>query len=101
MDQATGSKQASKAQAVMEDEGAVEEELAKMKGLRESLLQEELVAEQSRERMEQLMAARESITMDSSEDGDYRRRLEHAACPLSERAWRGIVEEKLRKWQHR
>ena len=58
----------------MEDERAVEEELAKMRGLQESWLHEELVAEQSRERMERLMAARESITVDS-EDCEYRMRL--------------------------
>ena len=85
---------------MMEDERAVEEELAKMRGLRESWLHEELVAEQSRERMERLMAARESITV-NSEDSEYRMRLEHAACPLSERAWHGLVEERLKRWQHR
>ena len=50
--------------------------------------------------MEQLMAARESITVDS-EDSEYRMRLVHAACPLSERAWHGLVEERLRRWQQR
>ena len=52
--------------------------------------------------MERLMAARESVAVECDRDSsEYRTRLEHAACLLSARAWMGLVEERMKRWQER
>lgn len=80
----------------------VDAELAKMSLLRESWLHEEGVAQQSRERMDQLVAMKQCAGAEAvRQREDYAARLKHAACPLSSRALAGLVEERMSGWQGR
>ena len=76
-------------------------ELAHMAALKEKRLEEELTAQLSRERMNQMLSPDQiaEVAKATREGAEYKMRLEHAASPLSSHAWMGVVEERRKVWQ--
>ena len=76
-------------------------ELAQMAALKEKRLEEELTAQLSRERMNQMLSPDQiaEVAKATREGAEYKMRLEYAASPLSPHAWMGVVEERRKMWQ--
>ena len=76
-------------------------ELAHMAALKEKRLEEELTAQLSRERMNQILSPDQiaEVAKATREGSEYKMRLEYAASPLSPHAWMGVVEDRRKIWQ--
>ena len=72
-----------------------------MAALKEKRLEEELTAQLSRERMNQILSPDQiaEVAKATREGSEYKMRLEYAASPLSPHAWMGVVEERRKIWQ--
>ena len=79
-----------------------QDELLHMAVLKEIRSQEEIHAQNSRERMNKIIFHEhemESVVKATRTDPDYKSRLEFASTPLSPHAWVGVVNERCHKWQ--
>jgi hypothetical protein len=88
------------ANLIKSHDSATDSELAHMIALKEIREQEEIMAQRSRHRMNQMMTNKDILEMAESSRNvpDYATRLQHATCSLPYHAWIGVINERRSKW---